>query len=530
MSVFRADTAATGQTAPRAAGLFGTDARRTAWVFIGSVFWIALLTVARPSIFLDLGIHTSFLHVAVWAFVPLLIGALFRTPASLITGYLLGSLSIQHRAGILLSFALGISMLAFVLWRNRRSLRSFFSFAFARRGFGYLLAASGYITAVWLIRLGDSTDAWSLLALGASLFTVPCAVYSLSYLSWTEDERAKAIRYGTAVLCALGFVVAVMPLLAGAFEQYANALYVFDKAAQALQITLPFSIGHYIETDDNGASLRSAHFMAAIMLAVVVGMLILAFLRRDWRYALLSLAAFLVFSMGENAHILAGVGAAAVSIIAIAVLHKRVHPGLLSASVIILAIATGIVAVQWNYGSGGYFHDAPKGKAYQLALQYALDHPGRMILGEGSAAFSSHACRKRLPADLTDDRDFPLLPDFTPPAYGAIMARVHVPNTSSTINRAPSGALGLVMEWGILGTILILFILATLIKNAIEVLRHSADTERRAGSLTAIFMVLTILTTLVFRPYLEYPDVTSVVAVLFLLAVVRNVERWQVAG
>jgi sialic acid synthase SpsE len=181
-------------------------------------------------------------------------------------------------------------------------------------------------------------------------------------------------------------------------------------------------------------------------------------------------------------------------------------------------VATGAAAVAWNYFDGGYFTATPKAKLYQYSLHSFSEHPWRAILDEGPAAFSSNAARKRIPDSLGDEGGFPLLPYFTPPAYGAVLRVAHDEGSASTINRVQSGALGLLMEWGVAGTMIMLIILGILMHHVLLIWRGSAEHARRAVALAAFFMLPTLLTTLVFRPYFEYPDVMATTCLLFLLS------------
>jgi hypothetical protein len=333
------------------------------------------------------------------------------------------------------------------------------------------------------------------------------------------------------VLCSLAFVVAVMPLFGNPASQYANALYVFRKAAESLRLESVFSFASYVNTDSNTGSLRSAHYMAAVLLPLIVGTLAYAILRRRWSVLVVSMAAFLVFSMGENAHILAGAGAGLLAIAAVVTVPRRVPASILVVFALTCSIGIGTFAVAWNYFGGGFFTASPKARTYQLSLRYASEHPWRMLLGEGPAAFSSNAARKRMPASLSDERGFPMLPDFTPPVYGAIMREVHSAGTASTINRAQSGALGLLMEWGVAGTTIVLIVIGTLMQRSLRMYRASTEPAHRAVALSGYFMLPTLLTTLVFRPYFEYPDVMAVTSLLFLITLTGNfsrlkVERW----
>ncbi|MBL0175435.1 MAG: hypothetical protein IPP94_09265 [Ignavibacteria bacterium] len=456
----------------------------------------------------------------VFAAVPLAAALLSGRPSFIVAAYLAACIGPHHRVAILASFATGLVMLGIVLWRNRGHLGAFISDAIRNRSFGLVLAISGYLTAVWLLRLGDSTDAWSLFALSASMLTVPFAVYSLSYLVWTDSEARSAVRcvasLGGAVVCT----VLVYPMLVGQYGQYGVAFYTIQKAFGAY-IPFPFALG-WVNPDFNTATLRSAHYASIIATFFSFGCIVFAVLSRRRMLPLLAaVCGLFAAGLGENGHALPGMILAACAVPGAILLNSVWRPAATAAALLGMTVATSVLLVFAVYAWTPYYSRMPKAAFYNASLDYAFRHPGRLLLGEGPAAFSSHAARKRLPQDLTDDLDFPFLPRHVNPPYAAVLGAANGPDKYTTLNRPISGLLGLVMEWGLAGTALVFVVLHRLLRGALNTWAQHRHPLRRSAALTAAAALVILFVSLVFRPYFEYPDVMAAAGVLFRRPLLR---------
>jgi hypothetical protein len=132
-----------------------------------------------------------------------------------------------------------------------------------------------------------------------------------------------------------------------------------------------------------------------------------------------------------------------------------------------------------------------------------------MMLGEGPAAYSSYAAQKRLPAQLRDVHPFPLLPVFVSPAYRDALTRVNVPNTPTTAYRPMSGIAGILMEWGLAGTVLLCACAAYFIGRLASASGGMTDPLFTATRLATMFLFVILIVSSLFRPYFEYQDVMS---------------------
>jgi hypothetical protein len=489
-----------------------------AYVYLAAFALFAAIALLNPTPWIDLGTRFPFWLSLLVSAAALSAGFVLGTPASVTGGYLVAILTPYHKTAVLVAFVTGLAMLARALRDRAWSMPALVRDGLHGRGFGWVIAVSVYIIALWAIRLGDSTDGWSLFALTASLLTVPFAVYSLSYLPWTDGEIRRTIRVGFAILAAQATVALLYPALAGQFGQYTHAGYWIEKALPAVGIRTGSQV--WLDPDFNTGTLRSAHYLSMILVPAAAGSAAYAAFARRRRYGIAAAGFLLAISLAENSHMLAGLCTAlALTPLLLFRIGRSIERSL-TAVVLAAVVLVSAAIVAWYYGPHGYFAEQPKGLSYRLSARYVRSHPGRMLLGEGPAAFGSHAARKRLPAVYEEENEYPFVTRYVSPAYRGVMSIVHGAPVGSTMNRAMSGALGIAMEWGVAGTALLAAVVFVLLRRAVVVFRDaSRSAEQRAAAFAAVFGFVVIAVSLVFRPYGEYPDVASVAAVGLMVAV-----------
>ncbi|MBI5645319.1 MAG: hypothetical protein HY962_00175 [Ignavibacteriae bacterium] len=492
---------------------------RSAVVFTAAFLYIASITLLRPTPWMNIGTGFDFTMGLIWAGVALLAGFLSRRPSVLVPCFLIACLGPHHRVAILSAFVSGVVMLISTLYAERHDIRSFVHRAFVEKGAGYVLAIGLYMCVVWLLRLGDSTDRWSFLALAASMFAVPLAVYSLSYLTWTGDEYTLTIRNCGLVLLALGSVVLLYPAAVGAFDQYGVPLYMLSKAA-ASSLHIPILM-EWTDPDYNSASLRGAHYAAMILFIAAAGWSVYAVRARAWMHA--GAAALLAYAaaMGENAHALPGLALAG-CLMGLDGLRGTRAGRMRAAALALLPFIAAVVLVLIVYNWDAYLRSLPKRALYTNALRQAVNDPVRLLLGEGPAAYASHAAAKRLSLPYREDNEFPVMPPFTSPRYDEALRQSFGENRYTTLHRPISGLLGFAMEWGVLGSALLLGAVYVLFRRVQEQTDGPARSAVVAAAITSLSLVGV---SLAFRPYAEYPDIMAVASISFLLAAVHTVER-----
>jgi len=452
------------------------------------------------------------------------IGLLRATPPAIVNGFVLASLVPYNHVSVTIAFGLGIALGVATLIRYRTRLRDLALTEFRKKGFYLLLALVAYAMVLWVSRLGDSTDSWSFLALASSLLTVPFGVYSLSYLEWTGDGIVRALRLLTYTGIALVVVALLFPALSGDFTQYPQAFFVVFKTIRSV-MPLPFEM-QWVDPDFNRVSLTSSHYFAAVMLIFSGAMSAMALnTKRYIRYCAGSFAGIFCFALGENAHILPGAAVGIVAVVLVAQSRRVNAPaGAASGMVIACAVCCIALVVSTLYFHGGRYSLSQKGVLYAMVKERAESDPVRFLFGEGPAAFASRAANKRMPQQRMEiEYAFPFaIPEFASPMFMEMVDRSEHAERGSTMKRPLSGAAGILMEWGVFGSLLIIVILFRLIRSAVRTIRSTKRSEIQAAAYTAVFGLVMITVSLSVRTYFEYPEITSVAASLLMLAVAAD--------
>lgn len=503
----------------RTRGLGGSVGARNLLLFSLAFLYFASISLLRPTPWLDLGTEYTFAMSLAWALTPLVIGFIINTPPAITGGFLLAMLGPYHRTAIIIAFITGTAMLIQAVRVRGWSLPSLVREGVRERGFLFLLVPAAYMLVLWLLRLGDSTDGWSFLALSASLFTVPFAVYSLSYLPWDREKTDRAVKTAGIILAAQLCIVLAYPAFTGQFAQYSQAFYGVQKALQSAR--MPINVLDWVNPDSNFGTLRSSHFMSVVMYFLACASFAYAVISGRRKYYFVTAFAGLACLMGENAHFLPGaVAGTAVLVVLLRVKHSGARR--VAVSLMIFA-AFSTVLVWWMvYGPAGRFPETAKAKVYIASFEHAAQHPLRAIFGEGPAAFSSHAARKRLGGGLSDENRFPFILQFTNPWYAAVLMSAEPAYAGTTLGRPISGILGILLEWGLLGTLILLAVSWKLLSVLVRTVLSPTSVSSKAAAITALAGIIAVVPTLVFRPYLEYPDVVGVLGIAVMVGIANN--------
>lgn len=495
------------------------------WVLvIALMLYFLSITILRSSPWLDIGTEFSFGMALAWGVLPLLIGLIRGTPSAISAGFILACLGPYNLTSVILAFLLGTGMGIATLIQHRSEMRLLLTMELWRRGFGYILAVTAYAFLVWVIRLGDSTDGWSFLAMASSLLTIPFAVYSLSYLEWDSKEARRFAALMGWIVAALMITVLAYPLLAGEFEQYTQAFYILYKTGE-LVFDMPFEMA-WIDPDYNWGSVSSSHYLAALMLFAAAAFCYLA-LRGKRRMLMFSTAAIALYcyALGENAHIIPGVllGLALVLLWQIAE-RFSLRPGALSATMITGVVVATFGLIAGLYSTGALYGDSQKAKLYSAASEYIQTQPGRALLGEGPASFASRAANKRVPTSIMQlEYDFiPPIPEYVSPKFERALQSSANAVGGSTMEMPVSGLAGIVIEWGFAGTLLLLGVLWLLLKQLFGAYRRVEDRYVRALAVSGIFAFVVLTVSLSVRTYFEYTELTSVAAMLIMVPIAAS--------
>jgi hypothetical protein len=149
-------------------------------------------------------------------------------------------------------------------------------------------------------------------------------------------------------------------------------------------------------------------------------------------------------------------------------------------------------------------------------------------IGYGPGAFASRAASSRATGALfKQEAKLPsFIPPFTAPTYGATVSDLYTANIFATSgNRSDvltspfSSVVGIVAEYGIMGTLVVGWFLVSLLRLGIRTWRSPALSEGwRATGATLAFSILLLVVLSCFDSYFEQPVVTIPIATLWLLA------------
>jgi hypothetical protein len=160
----------------------------------------------------------------------------------------------------------------------------------------------------------------------------------------------------------------------------------------------------------------------------------------------------------------------------------------------------------------------------------ALMKPGELHtwIGYGPGAFASRAASSRATGALfkAEDKLPGFIPPFTPPAYGRTVSDLYTANIVATsrdrsdVLTSPfSSLVGIVAEYGLLGTLLVGWFFVSLMRLGVRTWRRpdSGDGWRATGAALA-FSILLLAVLSCFDSYFEQPVVVIPIATLWLLA------------
>jgi hypothetical protein len=491
------------------------------WIFAGMLLYFLTMTLMISSPWLPSAPGFTFSESIVWASIPLLIGLVRYTATSITTGFVLAAFGPYNQTTVILAFILGCILGIITLWNYRTRLKELVISVFVERGFYFLVALVAYIVIIWLLRLGDSTDKWSFLALASSLLTVPFVAYSLSYLPWNRVEIRNTARLLLLTGSALIVVALVYPLICGRYEQYSQAFFVLYKTVSVFA-HLPVSMD-WVDPDFNRVSFSSSHYFAVAMLLLSVAALYAGHIGKRLKgYYLLGFLALYCFALGENAHIIPGALAGFAALGLLVFSRKGVlGSGTSAVLVTLFTVAATLALIGVLYFPDGRYSLSQKASIYRHTLERIQENPVRSFFGEGPSAYASRAANKRYSdAVLEIEYSFPFaITDFTSPSFAAVIQESVTYEGGSTMKRPLSGAAGFFVEWGIFGTLLGLFIVYRLLRRAIKTYTDSEHIEARVISAIAVFGMVLLGVSLSVRTYFEYTELTSLVSVLLMLAV-----------
>jgi len=421
-----------------------------------------------------------------------------------------------------------------------------------------LLAVLVWITASWIINMGMETDPWSLpvfLVTFLSPWLVLCLARAATWTSM-ELERLPVLLLG---LAAAQLAPALLkPVLLGARGAYAVPLEPLSFIKGGLIAGL---IGD-ASSDQTFGTTPSAHHLGVLLLLAIVLLMARSIARRQAESWPVLLAMSFVFLMTDAKHvILAAVPSALLfgRIVVWPLLSRPARRAVVVIGVAVIAVAGGwigatvsrlVVQGLWK----PYLSLATFNPKVQLVIR-TVDRLERndlntwMGLGPGSYATRAATIRATDVLFKAADRLPSIIPPHTGASYRAAAYDLYTSDVALTakfrsgvLTNPFSSVVGVVAEFGLLGTALLGWLLLAVARRGWQAWRRQdlSPTLRAAGA-TLGFAVPLLATLGLFDSYFEQPDVTAPIILLGVVVfgaleggratnVIRGAVAWDIAS
>jgi len=409
---------------------------------------------------------------------------------------------------------------------------------------GLLLAVLGWAVMSWLANLGTETDLWSF-PVFALTFLTPWLLLGLARaVAWTPRDLNVILGAWVALGTSQLVTALVKPIVLGTPESYAVPLLLLQAAR--LAILQAITAGHV--ADLTFGTMPSAHHLGVATLLLTVFLVGLFVVAGGTRLLVLAAIAFFVFLMTDSKHVLLAALLPAVLFIA-TVIWPRLTPDwqrrLGSAAVVVgIAVVAVLGARIANLVVTGLWQPYVSLATINPKVQLVLRTSERMAegglhtwIGHGPGSFASRAATIRASDVLyKEESRLPgLIPPHTGESYRSIAYDLYTTEIALTtgfrsgaLTNPFSSLVGIVAEFGVLGSLLVALFLWTLTRRMLATWRDDRlPATWRAAAAAAAFGIPLLVLLGIFDSYFEQPDVTAVLLPLMLVGLVGReaVER-----
>jgi hypothetical protein len=398
-----------------------------------------------------------------------------------------------------------------------------------------LLAMLAWAAFAWLANLGQQTDAWSL-PVSLLMFWCPwLVVFLLRAARWSSREL------NTMAAAWLGLIVVqLLPAFLKPLAQGDVAAYLVPLLPlELLGVRLPGHDAIAASADITNGTLRSAHHLGVVTVLGLIYLLSLYWLTRRGRILAGIVVLGFMLLMADAKHVVLSavlVGLPGGAMLLWPELSRQARVRLASAGLVValagMALA-GAAVVQvvraglWEPLVGVASFNP---KVLLVTRTAHLMEPGALHtwIGYGPGAYASRAASSRATGALFKDET--QLPDFipphTPPAYESVVYDLYTADIATTtrfrsgmLTNPFSSLIGIIGEYGILGSMLFLVLVGALVHRGRATWRDGArSASQRAFGATLAVAIPLLLVLSFFDTYFEQPDVVVPVALLWLLA------------
>ena len=415
-----------------------------------------------------------------------------------------------------------------------------------------LIAVGIWVTMSWLVNLGTQTDLWSLPVFVLTFLTPWLLVFVARAAPWTDDD----VRIGLGLWLALALVQIAPALVKPAATGELSAYMVPFSIIQLTGVGLLRTLAATESFDVTSGTTASAHYLGILLMLGLVFLLAVMAARRQWVPLLIAATGY-VFLMTDSKHVIVAAFPAAVLFLW-RVVRPALRPGaargLLVVSLIVVAVVGPYVGIRaWRILSQGswkpYAELVSLNPKVQLVKRTA-ELLGRKDLntwvGYGAGSYATRAATIRASAVLyKEGNELPaFIPAHTGDAYRSVAYDLYtteladaVKFRSGVLTLPFSSIVGIVAEFGLIGTLLVLAFFGSVTAAGYAVWRRAdAPPLRRAAGAALGFAVPFLCVLGFFDSYLEQPGVTGPISVMAIFALSgagappHPVERGEARG
>jgi len=409
-----------------------------------------------------------------------------------------------------------------------------------------LLAALAWACFAWLANLGQETDAWSLPVAMLTFWTPWLIIFLVRSERWSAQDLG-TVRAAWAAL----IVVQLVPALLKPFILGHPAAYLVPVIGLRLAgIPIPDDPAVASLADFTSGTTTSSHQLGILVLLGMAYFGALYWRSRRRPMLVVSIVLGLLLLMTDAKHVVLSAVLALVPAAGLLIwpeLQRRVRVTVILASAVVtLGGAALLTTTIVRLARAGLWEPLVAVTSFNPKIQLyartaALMKPGELHtwIGYGPGAFASRAASSRATGALfKEEAKLPsFIPPFTPPDYGRTVSDLYTANIFATSgNRSDvltspfSSLVGIVAEYGVLGTLLVGWFLVSLVRLGVRTWRRtdSGDGWRAIGAALA-FGILLLAVLSCFDSYFEQPVVAIPIATLWLLASMAPPVRTQVS-
>lgn len=403
-------------------------------------------------------------------------------------------------------------------------------------GFDYsLLAVLVWITSSWLVNLGEQTDPWSLPVFLLTFLSPWLLLFVARAAPWERRELHLIAGIWLALSVSQLAPVFLKPLVVGEPGAYLVPFDLFTLFGADLLT----AIGLTNALDLTFGTTPSAHHLGTALLLSIVFLLALATSLSRARLIPLILLLSFAFLMTDSKHVILAAVPGAL-LLAWLVWWPRLSVSgqrrgrfvllvltLVGGPLVAARAADVVVNGVWR----PYFALAtlnPKLQLYMRSAELLGRNNLQTWVGYGPGSYATRAATIRATDVLYKEEQE--LPSFIPPhtgrAYRSVAYDLYTTEfvdairfQSGVLSSPFSSVVGIVAEFGLLGTIVLSVMLGMVMRAGVRSWRRSdADPPLRAAGATAAFAIPFLVVLGCFDSYFEQPDVTAPIMIAALVA------------